>query len=144
LRQKYVPPVSESNFVRRLVWGGGSFFARSMPYNRAMGLDSGVAMKPLLVTLLARALVWMLFAVVAAASGAFCFQCLFWLRSGSWLDWTDLHGLRFRDPFWSGGAWKGANIAVDFFLSAPIQLSASIAGLVLVGIYILVRSLSPR
>jgi len=40
----------------------------------------------------------------------------------------------------TGGAWKGANIIFDFFLSAPVQLSASIAGLILVGIYVWVRT----
>jgi len=46
----------------------------------------------------------------------------------------------FPGPSWSGGAWKGANIIFDFFLSAPVQLSASIAGLILVGIYVWVRT----
>ena len=52
-------------------------------------------MKPLPVALLARALVWTLFALVAGAAAAFCFQCLYWLRFGSWFDWTDPDGPRF-------------------------------------------------
>jgi hypothetical protein len=99
-------------------------------------------MKPLPVTVLARAFIWALFAVVAAAAAAFCFQCLYWLRFGSWFDWTDPDGPAFPGRSWSGGAWKGANIIFDFFLSAPVQLSVSIAGLVLVAIYVWVRMAS--
>jgi hypothetical protein len=111
-----------------------------MPYNRAMGWDGSAAVKPLPVAWLARALVWALFAAVAAAIAAFCFQCLYWLRFGSWFDWTDPDGPAFPGPSWSGGAWKGANAIFDYFLSAPIQLSASIAGLILVAIYVWVRA----
>ena len=105
-----------------------------------MGWGSSTAVKPLPVAWLARALVWALFAVVAAAVAAFCFQCLYWLRFGSWFDWTDPDGPHFPGPAWSAGAWKGANTIFDFFLSAPIQLSASIAGLVLVVIYVWVQT----
>jgi len=99
-------------------------------------------MKPLPVTLLARALVWTLFALVVAAVAAFSFQCFYWLRFGSWFDWTDPDGPRFPGPSWTGGAWKGANVIFDLFLSAPVQLSVSIAGFVLVAIYVWVRTAS--
>ena len=105
-----------------------------------MSGDSSAVMKPLPVAVLARALVWALFAVVAAAVAVFLFQCLYWLRFGLWFDWTDPDGPAFPGRSWSGGSWKGANIVFDFFLSAPIQLSVSIAGFVLVAIYIWVRS----
>jgi hypothetical protein len=111
-----------------------------MPYDCAMGWDGSAAMKPLPVAWLARALVWALLAAVAVAVAAFFFQCLYWLRFSSWFDWTGPDGPAFPGPSWSGGAWKGANVIFDFFLSAPIQLSASIAGLVLVGIYVWVRA----
>jgi hypothetical protein len=111
-----------------------------MSYNREMGWDGSAAMKSLPVAWLARALVWALFAAVAVAVAAFCFQCLYWLRFGSWFDWTDPNGPTFPGPSWSGGAWKGANAIFDYFLSAPIQLSASIAGVILVAIYVFVRA----
>src|SRR5580765_3725203 len=111
-----------------------------MSYNREMEWDGSAAMKSLPVAWLARALVWALFAAIAVAVAAFCFQCLYWLRFDSWFDWTDPDGPAFPGPSWSGGAWKGTSAIFDFFLSAPIQLSASIAGLVLVGIYVWVRA----
>lgn len=111
-----------------------------MLYDSDMGSGSSAATKLMPVGLLARVFGWALFAAIAVAVAAFCFQCLYWLRFGSWFDWTDPDGPAFPGPSWSGGAWKGANAIFDYFLSAPIQLSASIAGLILVAIYVWVRA----
>ena len=112
-----------------------------MSYNRAMW-GGAAAMKSLGVALLARVFAWALLAAIAVAVGAFCFQCFYWLRFGSWFDWTDPNGPAFPGPSWSGGTWKGADAIFENFLSAPVQLSASTAGLILVAIYLWVRSSS--
>lgn len=101
-------------------------------------------MKPRHVSLLTRAGVLALLAVVALAMGVLVFQCLYWLRFASWFDWTDPDGPSFPGHGWPNGSWKGAQATFDLFLSAPVQLSASIAGLILIAIYIWVRTLSRR
>ena len=79
-------------------------------------------------------------ATLAFAAAVLIFQGIYWLRFGAWFDWTDPDGPKFPGTDWSNGSWKGANTFFDLFFSAPVQLSASITGLILVALYIGVRS----
>jgi len=83
-------------------------------------------------------------AVLALASAVLLFQAIYWLRFGAWFDWTDPNGPKFPGTGWSNGSWKGVNTFFDLFFSAPVQLSASITGLILVALYIWVRSANRR
>ena len=108
-----------------------------------MGGD-GEAMKPQHQTLLGRAGVLVLLSAIAFVAGAFVFQCLYWLRFGSWFDWTDPDGPHFPGQGWTGGSWKGVQAIFDLIVTAPVQLFASVTGLLLVILYIWVRSSSRR
>ena len=101
-------------------------------------------MKPQHQTLLGRAGVLMLLAAIAFVAGAFVFQCLYWLRFESWFDWTDPDGPHFPGQGWSDGSWKGVQSIFDLIVTAPVQLFASITGLMLVSLYVWVRSSSRR
>jgi len=83
-------------------------------------------------------------AMLAFAAAVLTFQGIYWLRFGAWFDWTDPDGQKFPGAGWSDGSWKGANAFFDLFFSAPVQLSASITGLILVTLYIWVRSAGRR
>lgn len=101
-------------------------------------------MKPLHVSLLARAGAMTFLALVAVALGALLFQCLYWLRFDSWFDWSDPERPPFPGPSWSGGPWKGTQAFFDLIVAVPVQLAASVAGLILVAIYIAARSSGRR
>lgn len=101
-------------------------------------------MKPQHVTALARAGGLSAAAVLALAAAVLIFQWVYWLRFGIWFDWTDPDGPGFPGSGWSDGSWKGANALFDLFLSAPVQLSASVTGFILVALYIWVRSAGRR
>lgn len=109
-----------------------------------MGRGSSETVTSRHVSSLARAGGWALLAPVAFAVGAFVFQCVYWLRFGSWFDWTDPDGPAFPGSNWSGGPWKGVGALLDLILAAPVQLFASITGLTLVALYVWVRSLTRR
>jgi hypothetical protein len=99
-------------------------------------------MKP--VSVVGRAGCLLLAAPLAFAAAVLAYQCIYWLRFGAWLDWTDPDGSKFSGASWSDGSWKGANALFDLFLSAPVQLAASITGFVLVALYVFVRSMGRR
>jgi hypothetical protein len=101
-------------------------------------------LKPQHVTLLGRGGCLLIAAALAFAAAVLVFQSVYWLRFAAWFDWTDPDGPRFPGAGWSDGSWKGANSLFDLFFSAPVQLSASIAGLILVALYIWVRSPARR
>src|SRR5258708_26480463 len=96
------------------------------------------------VTVLGRAGGLLIAAVLAFAVAALIFQCMYWFWFAAWFDWTDPDGPKFPGAGWSDGSWKGANASFDLFLSAPVQLSVSIAGFILVALYIWVRSARRR
>ncbi|SRR5260221_3590645 len=96
------------------------------------------------VTVLGRAGCLLIAAVLAFAAAVLIFQCVYWFRFAAWFDWTDPDGARFPGAGWSAGSWKGADALFDLFVSAPVQLSASIAGFVLIALYIWVRSSARR
>ena len=82
--------------------------------------------------------------VLAFAAAVLIFQWIYWLRFAAWFDWSDPDGPKFPGAGWSGGSWKGANALFDLFLSAPVQLFASVTGFILVALYIWVRSAGRR
>ena len=96
------------------------------------------------VSLLARGGAVAVIAAIVFALSALAFQCLYWLRFGLWFDWTDPHGPRFPGQGWSVGPWKGLQAIFDLIVTAPVQLFASITGLILVVLYVWVRSLKRR
>ena len=101
-------------------------------------------MKPQHVPVLGRAGCLLIAAALAFAAAVLFFQCVYWLRFATWFDWTDPDGPKFPGNGWATGAWKGANATFDLFLSAPVQLAASITGFILVALYVLVRSSARR
>ena len=102
------------------------------------------AMKTQPVSLVARAGALTMLVVVAIALGVFVLQCLYWLRFDSWFDWSDPNGPRFPGSSWSGGPWKGMQAFFDLIVTAPVQLFASVTGLILVVLYVWVRSPSRK
>jgi hypothetical protein len=98
-------------------------------------------MKPQHVPPLGRVGCLLIAATLAFAAAVLVFQCVYWLRFAAWFDWTDPDGPKFPGHGWAAGSWKGANATFDLFLSAPVQLSASVTGFILVAVYIWVRSL---
>jgi hypothetical protein len=96
------------------------------------------------VTVLGRAGCLLIAAALAFAIAVLIFQCVYWLRFAAWFDWTDPDSPKFTGAGWPEGSWKGANALFDLFLSAPVQLCASIAGFVLIALYIWVRSSARR
>lgn len=109
-----------------------------------VGRDDDETMKPQHLSLLARGGAVAATAAITFALGALVFQCLYWLRFDSWFDWTDPNGPSFPGPSWSGGSWKGVQAIFDLIVTAPVQLFASITGLILVVLYVWVRSQSRR
>ena len=83
-------------------------------------------------------------AMLAFAAAVLIFQGIYWLRFGAWFDWTDPDGPKFPGTGWSDGSWKGATSFFDLFFSAPVQLSASVTGFILVALYIWLRSSGRR
>ena len=109
-----------------------------------MGWGNGEMVSPRYLSLLARGGAIALFAGIAFVLAAFIFQCLYWLRFDAWFDWTDPDGPRFPGPGWSGGPWKGVQAIFDLIVTAPVQLFASVTGLILVVLYVLVRRSNNR
>jgi hypothetical protein len=101
-------------------------------------------MKPQHVTLLGRAGGLLVASALAFAMTVLIFQWIYWLRFAAWFDWTDPDGPKFPGAGWPDGSWRGANALFDLFLSAPVQLSASIAGFILVALYVWLRSSARR
>jgi hypothetical protein len=108
-----------------------------------MGWDDGETMKPHR-SLLARGGVVALLGAIVFVLSVFVFQCLYWLRFDSWFDWTDPNGPRFPGQSWAGGPWKGVQAIFDLIVTAPVQLFASITGLILVVLYVWVRRSGQR
>lgn len=107
-----------------------------------MGESETLKAQPL--SLLARAGVVMVLAAILCALSVFAFQCLYWLRFDSWFDWTDPNGPRFPGHGWSSGSWKGMQAILDLIVTAPVQLFASVTGLILIVLYVWLRSSSRR
>ena len=78
-------------------------------------------------------------AILFLAAGILFLQCLYWLKSDKWFDWTATDGPMFPDGISPFGHWRGVEEIVSLLVLAPVELGTFAAGVFLAVLYTWVR-----